>query len=359
LCALVLALLFPHALLMWDPATSMQTALLTKQATDLDSEIYNKYLNKEIPWDPTARPSPVGHTISVFGFIVPDRDFLQLSNIARWIDGLGLGDRFLQFIGMGWVLALAAGVFLITGYYLPGRLPRPHPSRKRAAIGLTAAALLGIVLLGRLVVANYYLYEARDYEAQGLYHEAIRSYQEAVKWAPPLDDNSRFHSSLGTIYYHTSMDGEADFYNYLGDEYFTRGLLDRAEMEYRRALDIRPGHPIARSSLMVTLLNMGIEDYDQGRYASARAAFEKALQIDPNDLHALYELGSCHIQLHNYDLAIAAMRRVIALQGYFQLPAVVVTSQCYFRISWCHYELGDYRRALEVSRQAVTLSEWE
>jgi hypothetical protein len=359
LCALVLALLFPHVLLMWDPPSSMQAALMAKHANDLDSEVYNSYLNKEIPWDPTLSLPPVGNTISVFGFIVPDRDFLQLSNMARWLDGLGMGDRFLQFIGLGWVLALGAGVLLVTGYYLPGRVPRPHPSRKRAAIGLTVAALLGVVLVGRLVVANYHLYRARDYEAQGLYQEAIKSYRQTVRWAPPFDNNSRFHSALGAIYYHTSMDGEADFYNYIGDEYFSKGLLDRAEIQYRKALEIRPGHPVAQSSLVATLLNMGLEDYNHRQYASARVAFEKVLEIDPDNIHAIYELGSCHIWLRNFDLAIAAMRRVIALQAYYQIPAIVVTSQCYFRISWCHYELGEYQRALEISRQAVTISEWE
>ncbi|MFH1314547.1 MAG: tetratricopeptide repeat protein [Candidatus Eisenbacteria bacterium] len=359
LCALVLTLLFPHALLMWDPPSSMKTALMVKQAADLDSEIYNNYLNKEIPWDPTVRLTPVGHTIRVFGFIIPDRDFLQLSNVARWLDGLGLGDRFLQFIGMGWALALGAGVFLIIGYYLPGKVPRPRPSRKRAAIGLTVAALLGAVLVGRVVVANYHLYRARDYAAQGLYQKAIKSYRQTVRWAPPFDDNSGFHTALGAIYYHTSMDGESDFYNYIGDQYFHEGLLDRAEIQYRKALEIRPDHPIARSSLIATLLNMGIEDYNHRQYASARMAFEKVLEVDPDNMHALYELGSCHIWLRNYDLAIAAMRRVIALQAFYQLPAVIVTSQCYFRISWCHYEQGEYQRALEVSRQAVTLMEWD
>jgi Flp pilus assembly protein TadD len=359
LCALVLTLLFPHALLMWDSQSSMQTVQMTKHSTDLDSDIYNNYLNKEIPWDPTVKLTPVSNTVTVFGFIVPDRDFLQLSNMARWLDGLGLGDRFLQFIGMGWVLALAAGSFLIIGYYLPGKVPRPHPSRKRAAIGLTVAALLGAALIGRLVVANYHLYRARDYEAQGLYQEAIESYRQTVRWVPAFDNNSRFHSALGAIYYHTSMDGEADFYNYLGDEYFRKGLLDRAELQYRRALEIRPEHPIARSSLVATLLNLGIDDYNHRQYASARAEFEKVLEIDPDNIHALYELGSCHIWLRNYDLAIATMRRVIALQAYYQLPAVVVTSQCYFRIAWCHYERGEYQRALEVSRQAVTQAEWD
>ena len=104
---------------------------------------------------------------------------------------------------------------------------------------------------------------------------------------------------------------------------------------------------------------MGIEDYNRRHHASARVAFEKVLEIDPDNLHALYELGSCHIWLRNYDLAIATMRRVIKLQSYFQLPAVVVTSQCYMRIAWCHYVRGEYAHALEVSRQAVTLAEWE
>ena len=359
LCALVLALFFPHALLMWDNPSSMKTALMGKQANDLGIEIYENYKNKGVPWDPTVELIPVGNTVSVFTFIVPDRDFLQMSNFARWLDGLGLGDRFLQFIGMGWVLALAAGSFLIIGYYLPGRIPRPHPSRKRAAIGLTVAALLGAALLGRLIVANYHLYRARDYEAQGLYQEAIEAYKQTVKWAPPFDNNSRYHSALGALYYYASMDGESDFYNYIGDEYFRKGLLDRAEIQYRKALEIRPEHPIARSSLIATLLNMGIGDYNRRHYASARVAFEKVLELDPDNLHALYELGSCHIWLRNYDLAIATMRRVIELQSYFQLPAIVVTSQCYMRIAWCHYETGEYKRALEVARQAITLSEWE
>jgi tetratricopeptide (TPR) repeat protein len=70
----------------------------------------------------------------------------------------------------------------------------------------------------------------------------------------------------------------------LGDEYRAAGALDEAILQYRRALDLRPGYPDIRMALARALL-------EAQRYADAAEALDLVLGVRPTLLEAMLLRG--------------------------------------------------------------------
>ena len=70
----------------------------------------------------------------------------------------------------------------------------------------------------------------------------------------------------------------------LGDEYRAAGALDEAVLQYRRALDLRPGYPDIRMALARALL-------EAQRYADAAEALDLVLGVRPTLLEAMLLRG--------------------------------------------------------------------
>ena len=112
---------------------------------------------------------------------------------------------------------------------------------------------------------------------------------------------------------------------------------------FRRALQLQPGLVVARINLGIALFNMpdlpaaqkelqaaaaaapnapqpqyvlGLAAKTQNRPEEAIAAFQKVLQIDPNDVGANVNLGQLYAQQRKYPEAIAVLRTAIAAEPY-------------------------------------------
>jgi tetratricopeptide (TPR) repeat protein len=68
------------------------------------------------------------------------------------------------------------------------------------------------------------------------------------------------------------------------------GAFDEALVQYARALELLPGHPVIRR-------NMGLAYYKSGRPGDAAPIFADLLRADPSDARALLLLADCHVQL--------------------------------------------------------------
>jgi tetratricopeptide (TPR) repeat protein len=93
----------------------------------------------------------------------------------------------------------------------------------------------------------------------------------------------------------------------LGLAYTQRGLMSRAEREYRAALALEPGLVEAWVNLGGTLLLKW--DFD-----GAAAALGEAIAHRPELVEAHYNLGQAHLYRRDADGLVACCRRVIELQ---------------------------------------------
>ena len=110
-------------------------------------------------------------------------------------------------------------------------------------------------------LAQRHYRQARDYEARGEYHFAIELLQQAVRLSPRAEYLALLAScqeqnpqwvgkAIGTYQRALELDPDsADLHVRLGRALGRQELTARAREEYRRALEILPGHPEAKAGL--------------------------------------------------------------------------------------------------------------
>jgi protein O-GlcNAc transferase len=97
-----------------------------------------------------------------------------------------------------------------------------------------------------------------------------------------------------------------------------------------------------------TWRNLGAAYRAQARWSEARAAYEKALALDPDDVEVLRALARVCYRLKDWERAAAYFVRVLA--------AGEGTAEDYSRLGGAHYYLKQPAAALEAVEQAVRLA---
>ena len=118
--------------------------------------------------------------------------------------------------------------------------------------------------------------------------------------------------------------------------------FDEAIRLFREAVALDPGFAAAHANLAYTIWNsviMGYAEDTATAVATARAAAERAVTLDPNDPVAHTALGRLHTTAGEPDLAIGEMQTAIALNPNF---------------AWGHYGLGfAYHAGVGQAEQAL------
>jgi len=136
--------------------------------------------------------------------------------------------------------------------------------------------------------------------AKGMLEEAQASVSKAIEMAESI--RAQMAQSL------------AMYYANLGTIQATMGKLDEAMGQFKRALEINPRDVLA-------LFNLGRALYDQDKFMDAMPLFERLVDITPDDPVAWFQLGRVYEKLelrnvsdlHTIDAAIQAFRRVLEL----------------------------------------------
>jgi Flp pilus assembly protein TadD len=93
----------------------------------------------------------------------------------------------------------------------------------------------------------------------------------------------------------------------LGNALTNLGRLDEAITAYQEALQINPNH-------VPTLSNLGVAYYQQGRLGEAQNTFRKVLSLNPNDAETHYLLAAALIQAGDLAAAEQELTRALALK---------------------------------------------
>jgi arylsulfatase A-like enzyme/Tfp pilus assembly protein PilF len=124
----------------------------------------------------------------------------------------------------------------------------------------------------------------------------------------------------------------------LGVVYRVTGSLDRAEQEFLKTLELRPGYDLALRRLA--------EVYIAGRrYDEAENAYKKLLSQSPDDYLAHFSLGGLYVTVDRWDDALASFRKAHALNPNDTLVSIV--------ISRVLLKMGDLDGALAAVQQAL------
>ena len=83
---------------------------------------------------------------------------------------------------------------------------------------------------------------------------------------------------------------------------FVRGNFAGAEQLYQKFVELQPNNVVA-------LANLGVSQFRQGKLTAAQLALEKALAVDPNDSFTLTTLGAVMIEQNRIEDAIGYLER--------------------------------------------------
>lgn len=121
------------------------------------------------------------------------------------------------------------------------------------------------------------------YFVTGEFHQAIIAWQKAYIMNSQLEH--AIYNIAFTYYKLGTMEDEPEK---------RRKLLDDAVLEFRKAIEMRPGNSD-------THLHLGLTWFELDRYQDAVKEYQEVLRIDPNDSYAHYNLGNVFYELGNKD----------------------------------------------------------
>jgi tetratricopeptide (TPR) repeat protein len=84
------------------------------------------------------------------------------------------------------------------------------------------------------------------------------------------------------------------------------GLFDKAEIYFKKALDIFPSH-------ILSLQNLGQLYLDTQRYDMALPLYKKILKKDPKNIKVHFNIGVCYEKTGKIETARKFFKQVIAL----------------------------------------------
>lgn len=115
-----------------------------------------------------------------------------------------------------------------------------------------------------------------------------------------------------------------------GNDYAASGDMDKAMSEFKKALEVDPGNPLAHN-------NMGIIYKNKGLYTTAIEEFKLALEGMPNYYKTYNNLGNIYFEREYYDEAEKYYQKCIKVKPDF--------AECYWNLALCCEASGQYDKA--------------
>ena len=135
----------------------------------------------------------------------------------------------------------------------------------------------------------------------------------------------------------------------LGQAYYEKGTMDKAIAHYERALQIDPNQVLAHSALGLALL-------DAGRPDESVTHLRKALEINPNFADAHYNLGNTFLQMGRANEAIAQYYQTLAINPH---DIEALNNTAWILATWPEATIRDGTRAVELAERADSFTHGE
>jgi tetratricopeptide (TPR) repeat protein len=134
----------------------------------------------------------------------------------------------------------------------------------------------------------------------------------------------------------------AEAYYGLGSVYLKQEKIGAAREKFERATKLQAGYP---DTLANAWNNLGLLATREGRTAEAVPYFEQALQLNPDHLIALENLGNAYRQQKNWDAARKVLEKAVAVGPQ--------DAEANYSLGMVYAQLNDNDRAYEYLQQAL------
>lgn len=222
---------------------------------------------------------------------------------------------------------------------------------------------------------------------KGRNEEAIIEYQKALSVQP---DNAVAHNSMGVAFknlgnidkaieeYKRAVAIDKSYYkayNNLGVAYYKKNFFQEAEKYFQKALEIEPGYAVAKKNLeaarkkdvvfkeTIDKLREKLKDNDKdtglhydlanasrntGQLQDAIVEYKKVIEIKPDFIDALNNLGAVYAETGDHDSAIQMFISAISRDSRNE-RAHFLLAESYFKKDWQDEADIEFHKALEIN----------
>jgi len=170
------------------------------------------------------------------------------------------------------------------------------------------------------IARTYWYYGNKEMEENKDLNQAIKMYNQALKWDPYLGE---IHYQMGKILQSKGINTLAleyfekaeryvdhpDLPKDLASLYLKQELLDKAAIKYKQAISYQKNE----KSMLPLYSQLGSIYFHQKKYQQAEAVFRNALEIDNNFVNFHYGLASVYLQQNSLEEALRELQKVIEL----------------------------------------------
>lgn len=383
-------LLFPFFLTTYSPTVTYLSTSYSQQGTRASSHVEKKFFHVNAQWKRNIVLDASKPIETIFSFKIPDSRFFQMSSWDKvWLEGFGYKNDFFSCIAEGWSSTIAGLVIGLIGLYMALGTKGLDSFVKDMTHLLPGLGVVLGVIVTFLIGVNIINYQIETLFAKGEYHQVVAKSEMLSSWYPPLKGDLDFLVRLGQASFYGNEPNPALISFAKGLERYQRGDFAKAERYLQESLRLQPNLFLAKEYLASCLINQGVEyakhtdgpkmpvksaivpyranfrDSSQAqerpsyqRPAGAAEYFERAIEVFPNHIEALYDLMLVRVFSGEFAKSAQAAKEIIDVEQYLQLPNVALLGQAYMHLTWADYHDDDIETAWQRYRQTMDSGTW-
>jgi tetratricopeptide (TPR) repeat protein len=200
------------------------------------------------------------------------------------------------------------------------------------------------------------LAQAKQLHSQGNLDEAQKAYLSILKLQTKNPEalhglglityvQKKYQESIKYMNQAIQIHADESYLNNRGTVYFALKKYTEAEMDYKKALRLKPGFADAEFNLanLFSEINRSKEALD---------IYDLLIQRNPNDIEALYNRGNTYSRIKNFQEAILDFNQVIALQPN-HINALLNRGNAYLGLEDLDLAIASYSQAIELQPNYV------
>jgi hypothetical protein len=373
---LVVTLLFPYFITTWSPTVSFLATAYYEQAERVSNNAGTNFPEVQAQWKQNISLDLSDPVTSIANFSIHDSRFFQISSWDQIVtNGFGYKNSFFSFIGKGWSFTIIGLIIGLMGIYLGLGKTKSYVFQKDMGKLLPGVGVLLGLLLFSMIWANVTNHRLDTQFAKGEYQKVLTDSKTLSYWYPVFLGDETFLERMAMAGFYRGQTNPELLYFVKGLEQYRVKNFDKAAIYFENSLNAQPKFFMSRQYLTATLLNQGVSYFNSSvpiklnnRKSGGSIDFiEKALQIFPQNVEALYDLMLVRSINGEFDKSAAISKKIIDLDRYFQESNLSLMGQAYLHMAWNDYKSGDdiatswmrYRQSIDTSLWKQSLEKKE
>jgi tetratricopeptide (TPR) repeat protein len=368
-CGLIAVLLFPYFITTWQPSITFLATSYYEQDKRVTSHVEKNFPEVQAQWKQNISLDKSRPITSIFDFSIQDSRFFQMPSWEQiLLAGLGYKNSFFLFIGRGWGFTVTGLIISLMGLYLSLTENKIDALVKDIRQLLPGMSSLLVTIILSLICVNILNYHLDTLFAKGEYRQVTAVSQTLASWYPPLRGDEEFIERMAKAGFYANQPDLASINFVKGLERYRARDFVQAKDYFQKSLDIQPNQFLVRGYLATTLLNQGIEYYNNSntlntlnsrRAGGATDLFTQALQVFPGHIEISYDLMLARVVDGQFEKSAETAQEIIEVYKNSNSSSVALLGQAYLHLAWADYRNDEIKTAWARYRQSIDSSTWK